>query len=217
MIFSFNNTYKEILTTNYAQTLSVVYTRLEDTVKSTIQTTKLLSINDEFMHSLKNDSTEESIQTATEYMSNIKDSSSLIDDIFIIDSTRKIVFGTYGNASINEFFNIEYDYENYDLSYWSNYQSPFSEYKILPPSQVNKRGTKKTVTPIVFTKLNGIALTQLIVVNIDNTYLFDILEQNSLTTNSRFLYINKLTRTAYEKNSKITVDEYFYKHQNHSF
>ena len=211
MIFSFNNTYKEILTTNYAQTLSVVYTRLEDTVKSTIQTTKLLSINDEFMHSLKNDSTEESIQTATEYMSNIKDSSSLIDDIFIIDSTRKNVFGTYDNASINEFFNIEYDYENYDLSYWSNYQSPFSEYKILPPSQVNKRGTKKTVTPIVFTKLNGIALTQLIVVNIDNTYLFDILEQNILTTNSRFLYINKLTRTAYEKNSKITVDEYFYK------
>lgn len=211
VVTSYTSAYRDLLQTGYSQSLSIMYSRLEDAVQNTIKTVQALPVNGEIIKALSNDQAEENIQTAIDFANQIKEGNSLIDSVFIVDSVRKKVFGTMGISDFtNHFVNI-YQYVNYEPSYWRSYQMPFSKYKILPPSRVNSNGEEKIITPIVFTRIDGVILRQLVIVNINDTHIFEMLAQNELTENTRFLLINKLTRTSYEEDHEMTIDDNFYK------
>lgn len=210
-VSSYNASYRKLLCTSYKQSLSVVYSRLEDTVQGIINTAKLLPRNDEFMRVLTTNQADSSSVPATALANQFKESNSLIDSVFVVDRIEKTVYGTTGTCDFDKHFNTIYKYENYDATYWRHYQMPFSEYKILPPSRVNNNGVEKTITPIVFNKINGTLLRKMLIVNVNDSYVFNMLAQNTLTENSRFLLINKLTHTSYEKNDKLTINDTFYR------
>ncbi len=207
---SYSVNYREFLCTSYVHTLSAVYARLEDSLQGIVKMVRFLSMSDEFMESLSGELSDENMQVGTVLLRQIKEDNPLVDSIFVADRGNKTVYGSLGTEDFDKFFTLELDYENYDLSYWRFYQSAFSEYAILPPSKLNQHGTVKTVMPMVFTQINGVPMSQMLIVNISVTHILEILESNHLTDNSSFLLVNKLTQTAYGADDKASVDNDFY-------
>ncbi len=200
----FSRTYKDILIESYRTNLVSICSQTENSINNLINNVDMLYLDNEFMNVVtknENNVNQEDIYKAVTVLNYLNQTSNIIDSAFILNRTKRIVYGTIGKYNVDDFFDNTYTYKDYPSEYWLKYQSPMTQHQILSPSNVEKFSSDANVIPIVFTRINDTPLNNIIVINIKISQFFDILEKNKLTPNSFFNIVNKHQSKAYDKTS----------------
>lgn len=215
-ILYFINTNKTMLIDNYTSFLSNSHTNNEATLKNLAEPISNLSNNNTFIQVVTGKTENIDAISKTQYkLQEIEKNNTFIDSIsVIIRSSEKKVITSDRMYDMTEYFEDIYVYDDYTYKYWNEYRFPSIEKRYLAPTQAYKKTTKesKFVIPLVFSKIDDVYMSNLVVVNIDFLKLLNT-QNSTLPKSAIFGIINKYSQTFYTNNNNhsLTNDESFFK------
>jgi len=197
--------YKTTITKAYSYSLSSLFRENNLNTEKIIQTIPHLSKDLSVINLASgNPCSTSEISAAIESLRVVKKNNPYIDNIAIFNRENDLIFSTNGNSEAKKFFYVEFMYDKYDYSYWKNFQSPVLEYQILPPTTVTEYSKRKNIIPIVFSRIGDYQLSNLIIINLNIDYILSDIQNEALTPNSVFLFINKKDELYFSVSGKET-------------
>lgn len=138
---------------------------------------------------------------SSNHLSEYRAMKQIIDIVYIFHKADNLIISSNGTASANYFYKKMYAYKNYDTNFWFNLYLKANDYTTLNTSTVTNFTNDETSKIIPLVWFNS---SNLLVVNIKESYIHDMLNQNKITENSNFYIFNNngtiLSQT--DKNSK---------------
>lgn len=196
----FHRSYMQNIKKECNYKLEAIYKENEINIQNVNSAIKFITANNHFAEFVKNTSTQASIEEAKyaqEILSSLKGSSKYIDSAVIVNKSQKKVYSPTSIIDFNTYFNDNYIYSDYDLNYWQSFKSPISGSVILPPTTVIRGNATKNIIPVIYTQINKIRTSNLIIVNIDISNILEISEMSKITPGSQLYMINKQNGKAF--------------------
>ena len=210
-----------MLINNHTSFLSSIYTNNEVALKNISQPISNLSGNDNFIQVVtgKTDDINEILKTQNK-IKEIEKNNTFIDSIsVIIRSDKKTVITSDKIYDMSTYFEDTYIYDDYNYNYWNEYRFPSIEKRYLAPTQVYQTSNNKNkfIIPLVFSKIDNVYMSNLVIVNIDLLKLLNY-QGSSLPDVAILGIINKHSKMFYTNNnfSPLNLDEKFFKLTNDS-
>lgn len=119
-----------------------------------------------------------------------KQNNPMINSVCLVNRSAHFVVTESGIYSTDEFFGLNYKYNEYDTAFWSNLRIVPSSPKLLDSSEVTYNGATKIIIPYVCTVTNTAQNASFIIVNLDLEYIYGILKSYSYTPNSKIFMMN---------------------------
>lgn len=190
-----NTYYIQILQKNtreqYLQELNQLASNIETTFDEINRTTSLLIVSNDMNTVLTSQRSiikvdYSIVANSMEAVQRFNRTKAFIRNTYVVLPKDDLVIGSYGTASIDEFFNIVSLYDNYPKNYWLNLNSQNEKYRILAPSYVTNTGNGNTsrVIPTIQFATSDDNFNNPLIVEIEADYIAELLQNNTLTDNS---------------------------------
>ena len=196
----FRNTSMQSIKNECSYKLEAIYKENEINIQNINSAINFITANDRFANFVKNTSgysDDNETKYAQSILSTLKSSSQFIDSTVIVNRGTKKVYSPTNTADFDTYFDISYIYNDYNKQYWQKFKTPISGSVILPPTTVTHNGVKKNIIPIIYTQVNKIRTSNLIIVNINIGSTLETSETTKITPNSRLYMINKQTGSGF--------------------
>lgn len=199
------NSAKSSVQNSVHSTLSHMSQLAETKILSVIETTKMVK-NIPVLRKNLEDANAIADDSLIEHLNSIKSSYDFVDDIFIFNKNTDTICSSNGIYNCEDFFKNEYIYENYDYSYWNDFQFYKStDYRILSPTIVFKGNKSDVILPIVFRRANDIHMRNHIIYNIKLSHIINF-SQVENTFGSSIYLLNKYTNDVFSPSQVETID-----------
>ena len=215
LIISFSihsQNYKDTTNKNCMSVLESFCKQQDETIQNISHSISVLSENSTFLEIA--DGKAQGIGDITyvqKILRKIKANHSLIDSISIFEKNSSTVYTENNIYPAADYFDEIFTYSNYNYNYWKNYKSPLSEKAILSPSTVNSRSeNKKSIIPVVFTRVGNKYLKNIIIVNIDISAIISLYDSYKFSDNTSLLLMNKETKQLFGNHFQDVADENLY-------
>jgi len=176
----------------YVNSLSMVSTSVDISFQEILQTTSLLAFSDDVneilfgTEPLRMDELYR-VRSTTNALRIFRTTNSYIQNAYIISRNNELVIDRDGTSSIEEFFDLKYSHELYDMNFWLNLRADrYVRYLVLKPSIVTNRINSSTynILPIVQFALNDQTFNNIFVVNMNINSIARLLDEHKLTNHS---------------------------------
>ncbi len=187
---------KSLNTDHSLQNLTRIATTSESKISYLLDCTKMFSNSPILTDSLKRENTDFDYRTSEE-LKTIVAAFPYLDNAYILSKDRSTICSVDGTYTALEYFNEIYCYKNYSVTDWQNlrfYNN--SNYQLLSPSVVTTPSDSKEVLSIVMRKIDGTAMKNLLVLDINLTEFIGH-NPNSLSTNYKVYLLNKHTNEVF--------------------
>lgn len=197
------DTYTDFLHKQLSEKVESMCDQNETTLKTLTMSVNFLEADKVFLKTMDGGGNDEDIKHSIDLMKKIKSSNQSVDNVFIVDKGSERVYSPDGVFGAKEYFEKEYNFEEYSMSYWNNFKAPFSEKRILAPSRVQMQGEARDVIPIVFTRVGKQCTTNIIVINVSMAYIFDEFEKSENEVDINYAVVNRQSKEMFCKNADL--------------
>lgn len=181
----FKNFYYNILQNQYSSKLESLSNENEITLQSIAKNIHFLQNDDAFIRTFKGGSDDADVLHSISQITKIYENYPIIDSIAIVQRNSGKTYATDGRYENSDYFCRQYVYVLYNQKYWREYQAPYSEKRVLPPTKVKTKTAEKTIIPIVFARVGNEYSSNLIIVNVSLSNILsglaDKMEQDGTT------------------------------------
>ena len=183
--------YETSLENRYSDKLESVYKSIESSLQSISQNVRFLEMDEAFMNTVKGSPVSGNVKKSYRQLKRFVMDYPMVENACIVDRGSNTVYTAEGTVEYTEFFEKNFKYENYNAEYWKNYRNVISEKQILPPTEVTHYEQVSNVIPIVFAKIGNTYTSNLLIINISVSEIFNEIEKNSSQVEAVYEIINK--------------------------
>lgn len=189
----FKNFYYNILQNQYSSKLESLSNENEITLQSIAKNIHFLQNDDAFIRTFKGGSDDADVLHSISQITKIYENYPIIDSIAIVQRNSGKTYATDGRYENSDYFCRQYVYVLYNQKYWREYQAPYSEKRVLPPTKVKTKTAEKTIILIVFARVGNEYSSNLIIVNVSLLNILSGLADNMEQDGTTAAVINRQT------------------------
>lgn len=197
------DTYTDFLHKQLAEKVESLCNENETTLKTLTLSVNFLEADKVFLRTMDGNGNDEDVKHSVDLMKKIQLTNPCVDNVFIIDKNSEQVYSSDGVFDEKEYFEKEYSFLEYNKGYWDNYKAPFSEKRILAPSQVSVQEETRDVIPIVFTRVGGYRTANVLVINVSMAYIFEEFEKNDSEIDITYAVVNRQNKEMFCKDETL--------------